>query len=633
MSPLLAGSSSSYIVESADAAAGGDFDWRVRGIGQAGSGAWFTGRVTLPTQLPGKVPSLAVTFTAATRTAEERTVATWGTPAGEVSVYELQCSDDEAINRTRRTGRYLGRMLMEIEAGTNSVRLPGSFSNRTHGKAFRIRAVNGAGAGPWSDTVGFAQSSVPRAPVLALHQQHLQQTELSIGAWGVRGQIWERGTIDYMVDQGAVRVTNYDEPSGLRIWVRRTGQPWGTAIDLGNVWFETSPVTVLNEASGARMVAGGSYQVRAQAYNNRGSSAFSNTQNVTLLAAGTPSAVPGKPIARVNAGGLLFIPQDGPRFRWDMPDLAVPASSWRIAYRNTAADSWTERLIEDAHTFQWDWEGRPNPWAPLQFRVQGINARGAGAWSDIFNWNQNSESRTDTLMRTTGTPWVLPGDASAVVPANRRVQYSWEPNLLFPSYLQRFLFIWPASGTQRWFDRQARIGALLQDVSSGWFTDEEARALAWTDNRQREGPRTYWWCLGWGYQNFYQASGRTRLSETLRTAMLYKLRRYVVPTSAVPGAPTATIVTPRGGGTGGYITVMASADTDAITNWQEITVSGVRTYDDQIIASSSGGSGNSRRVNFRADMPLVTGNTYYWRARAQNVNGLGPYGSGSFVAN
>ena len=385
---------------------GGAFDWRVRGVNSQGAGPWTEGSISLPAALPAKVTPFTLTRATDTNN-RNNTVLSWTKPAGQVDGYQVQY------------------VLFSAQFHRQLFRLPGDLTRWTppylvaQDSLVRIRAFNSAGFGPWSDALAGPQAlnnplRTPAVPALSAQAQYAQADRLPFTCNALHPSVTEDDDADgdsIHNHAGAVNCTNNARSTGLRLQIRQgSAGAWGETVDLGFPWFDYVP-HVFDELTAAT-----AYQVRCQAYNVAGSSAWSAPLSISTAPA-APVAEPSKVTQSFSLpGGLQWFGTDGTLLYWTLPSGSQPVSSWEVRFKEAVPGDWGEPIsVPNPFETRLLLPNRPQPGGSHPWQVRGVNASGNGPWSDEFTFND----------------WIrypLPASMTAAVQPDGRILFEWEPN-------------------------------------------------------------------------------------------------------------------------------------------------------------------------------------------------------------
>ena len=564
---------------------GGTFDYQVRFLSPYGAGGWTTGQAVLASLTPGKPGTPTLTYVG------NRARATWTAASGDVGQYGIQFSDQfpvgssgilRPVSVSLLEFKYPARFVLEVPGTVRDIGLPGYYGNAAHRRnSVRIRAVNTAGAGPWSDPGAFPAPGIPAAaPVLRAQPQYALPTVLSVGSAGFRRNItW--GAADR--NHGAIYWSNAAPGEDLLLEVKLPTQAWSSAetITVSDPWFERISHLIEN-----RMPSTG-YDVRARSRNSAGTSGYSNVVRV-FTAPSAATGVPGKPSTSWIAGGYRVEESNMPLLIWWMPGGQPSADRFELQWQE-APGTWTNLDPATAHQFTHEMGPRPQPGSQHRFQVRGVNSAGAGPWSDSVSFN-------DDMLAST------PGSMTAV-PSATGVRYSWTSNPFRPGDVYRQLAVWRENddnGVYRTNNIPLNIAQRLTGFDAHSFPEAES----------------YW------YGMFFDLFG------TRRGNPFSVMRRFSVPTRSLPGAPTVNVAPSR---TTAVFTITPSRPQDDVRHY-DIDVStdrAILTGAPSSFAASLHTVQSPQTVGL-PPAPLSPGTTYYYRVRAHNRIGDGAWATGQF---
>lgn len=569
---------------------GGDFDWRVRGVNAAGAGPWTTGTISLPPVLPAKVENATVT---------DRGAMTWDAPAGTVDHYEVQGPGSD--NRTAQTIGPSPERSVYIADGSPWAfpywRGASSSDQTATDRCVRVRAVNDAGAGPWSDAVAPPATAAPITPVLSAQAQYAGATRLPVSCEGLPENVLYFHTRDVTFRRhGAVRITNNRRNYGVRLWIRRgTSGSWGSAIDLGIPWFEYIPHAFDS------LTANTQYQVRCQFYNSAGDSAFSAPLSVTTAQAAQTSPPAKITAADALSAGRQWFPANAALLQWRLPSGSAPATSWEVRYKEEVPGDWSDPVVvSDPTQTRLLLPNRPQPGGSHPWQVRGRNAAGAGPWSDEFLFRDYIE-------------FPMPQSMAARRLPNGLIEVSWERNFHYGEVT---------------FDRLWLISAAAQvSTPQSSIVIDESRAEAmrqWvTFNLSSLAPSAG------GELHFAPVFNVAGVGGVSYVAGDY--RSIDIPPAGVPSRPDASS-RDAATSTATIRIVTFSATTPYRLQFVEqfqLEVATSSDFSTGVAFDEEVGRGTGRTQDI-AVTGLVPGTLYYWRVRAWNQNGWSAYDSGTF---
>ena len=333
---------------------GYSYQFRVRGGNGTGEGAWSdafpidgVSDSSAVMTAPGKVPSGAAVPSSGMISIS------WAAPTsgGDVTEYEIQYRFDNS------GGTSYGGWLDISHSSTSRLKTRAFFNGYRH--QFRVRGVNSAGNGAWSDAFPSA-GVIPRDTSAAPGK--VTDVRVSTG----------NGILSVSWDAPSGTVTDYDlfyrvDSSG--------GTSYGGWIDLSHSG-TTRAWSIRNSSINDRR-----YQFRVRANNGAQLGAWSDATPSGGAVPGVVRTIPGK-----VSGGAVAASDGSMTITWDAPTSGSPVDRYVIAYRvdtggGTSYGGWTgitttntsrtlTRTVFNARRYQ--------------YRVHGVNSAGNGAWSDAF---------------------------------------------------------------------------------------------------------------------------------------------------------------------------------------------------------------------------------------------------------
>ena len=204
--------------------------------------------------------------------------------------------------------------------------------------AYRVRAHNAAGNGPWSDTVNAVRLLTPAAPT------------------GVSARM-----------SGSVITVSWTAPDspvvdGYRVQYGVTGGE------------ETSQASVPADATRFHHldpVGDTEYEYRVSAVNSAGASPWSEPARAMRV---IPPETPTSPSAGIDGEDLLF--------SWIQPDSGI-IDLYHVDVRHYGHEDWTRTsMVAPASRHR---HTGPQPGVTYQYRVRTVNAAGASGWTDTVS--------------------------------------------------------------------------------------------------------------------------------------------------------------------------------------------------------------------------------------------------------
>ena len=309
------------------------------GSGHGGAGGDRVGmselRLVAAVTAPGRpaAPSLAA--------GNAKLLVSWAAPGDgglEISSYDVRHSGDGGVNWTTAASAWTQGALEHTVS---------SLDNGT-AYAVQVRAVNAAGAGPWSVSASAAPAPVPdrpAAPSLAAGDAKLEVS------WAAPAN-------------GGSAITSYDVRHS-----RDGGESWTAAV---SAWTQG-----VLEYTVSSLDNGVSYLVQVRAVNANGAGAWSASAQATLI------AVPGRPAAPSLAAGNAKL-----LVSWAAPaDGGSAITSYDVRHSRDGGANWTTARLSPLQVFLLVLLGLPYEIASLDngtvyaVQVRAVNANGAGAWS------------------------------------------------------------------------------------------------------------------------------------------------------------------------------------------------------------------------------------------------------------
>ena len=326
---------------------GTEYEFRVRAVNEAGGGAWSELVNTTP-----RTVADAPTWSSATP-GDARVELSWAAPENQggaaVSSYEVQSRLHD------------GEWTTAVSTSELSLTIPDLMNGS--GYEFRVRAVNAAGAGSWSELIVATPRTVPEAPAI---DAVVPADAAVLVSWSAAGN-------------GGAEVTSFEVQSqtGTAEWTSA-----GTTLDRS--------LTVPG------LVNGSEYEFRVRAVNEAGAGAWSTVASATpRTTAGAPaweSVVPGD--TRVDLSWAAPENQGGAAVSSYEVQSRLDDGEWKDA-GSTRELSLTASNLDNGSEYE--------------FRVRAVNAAGAGAWSTVS---------TATPRTVPGSPEIaetIPGDGTAAL--------------------------------------------------------------------------------------------------------------------------------------------------------------------------------------------------------------------------
>ena len=280
-------------------ALGATYDFRLRAWNLDGAGAWsdVTGRLVAHTP---DAPALASVDAGAAAGLDSGQVrARWQAPAfnggSDLTAHELQWTT------TAPSPQFTPHGTETVAAADTAHTIDNLADGATHW--VRVRALNAAGAGAWSNTRAAVPSTTPGAPAITLTH----------GDKGITAQ-WDPP------DDGGKAVTGYE----LRYRTSDTGTGAGT-------WQTRTRTSTATTAAVTGLVNGQQYDVEVAATNPNGTGNWSNT--ATAVPSTTPDASTN--VALTPGAGRITV-------SWDAPvgDGGNTITGYELRYRTSSAGQW-----------------------------------------------------------------------------------------------------------------------------------------------------------------------------------------------------------------------------------------------------------------------------------------------------
>ncbi len=353
------------------------YDLQVRAVNEAGDGRWSGSISGTPQTIPAAPTIDSVT------PGDEALAIAWSAPAdtggSTVEGYDARyirsdAADKADANWSERDGIWTsGALEFALSSLTNGVRYD-----------VQLRAVTGAGNGPWSATASATPQTAPDAPTINL---------ITVGD-GALAVSWSAPT-----DNGGSSITSYDARYIRSDMADKADDSW---TERDGIW--TSGVLRYTVDS---LTNGVGYDVQVRAVNVAGEGPWSAT------ASATPQTVTDAPTID------LITPGDGAlAVSWSAPsDTGGSAiTSYDVRYIRSDAldkadDSWTARDgIWTSGPLSYDLDGLTNG-VGFDVQVRAVNDAGDGPWS---------ATATDTPRTTPGAPTI-----DVISPGNYALSITW----------------------------------------------------------------------------------------------------------------------------------------------------------------------------------------------------------------
>jgi len=346
---------------------GRTYTFQIRAFNAQGAGAW-----SAPVPATPRTTAAAPVLAAAVP-GDRSLQLSWSTPydgGGAITSYDVSTVD--------------GTIIKSVPA-TDATTSLGSLLNGTEYQV-RVRAVNAAGAGAWSNTVAGTPRTTPSVPTAVAATPG---NGMATVTWGVPSSNGGSSITAYELD--VVGSIQFQQPAST-------------------TWF-TFP----------RLTNGLEYSFRVRAVNAAGPGPWSSVVAVT------PRTVPTEPLS------LTASPGDGSAIlEWALPSwnggaaisvydvqYSSDGQTWQDAPQTTATSSTVTGLTNGT---------------PYSFRVRAANAAGNGAWS----------TRAQT------TPHTVPAapNISSVVPGDGTLDVAWDEPSAGGSPITSYLVQYAASSGQ-----------------------------------------------------------------------------------------------------------------------------------------------------------------------------------------
>ena len=353
------------------------YDLQIRAVNIAGDGRWSVTISAAPQTIPA-----APTIASLTPGDETLTIA-WSAPAdtggSTVEGYDARyirsdAADKADANWTEQDGIWTSGALEYALSGlTNGVRYD-----------VQLRAVTGAGNGPWSAPTSATPQTAPDAPTINL---------ITVGD-GALAVSWSAPS-----DTGGTAITSYDARYIRSDAADKADDSW---TERDGIW--TSGVLRYTVDS---LTNGVGYDLQVRAVNRAGDGSWSAT------ATATPQTVTDAPTID------LITPGDGTlAVSWSAPseDGGSAITSYEVRYIRSDAldkadDSWTVRDgIWTSGDLEYTLSGLTNG-VGYDVQLRAVNDAGDGPWSAIA---------TDTPRTTPGAPTI-----DVITPGNYALSITW----------------------------------------------------------------------------------------------------------------------------------------------------------------------------------------------------------------
>ena len=324
-----------------------EYDVQVRAVNGEGDGAW-SATSTARAGPPGK-PAIGAVESGDSRLTVRWSAPTWG---GAATSYDLRYRSSGATDWTETTGVW------------SSGALEYAITSLANGTAYEVevRAVNGAGNGPWSDTATGTPATVAGKPAITAVTPLDAALKLE----------WTAPASD-----GGSTITRYD------IDYRKVGDVgW---VTVGYDWQPGKALTTMIDG----LTNGDAYQVRIRARNGQGDGPWSDTESGTPSK--SPPDAPGQPVIAAGDERLTV--------SWSEPDYdgGEAITAYDVRYRESGASTWT--VVDDAWqtgggNLEYDISNLTNGTA-YDVQVRAVNSLGDGAWSATASGTPEEDTSPD----------------------------------------------------------------------------------------------------------------------------------------------------------------------------------------------------------------------------------------------
>ena len=291
----------------------------VRAHNEAGDGPW-TDEIEIMRRLAPSAPTGVVVSVG-----QADIVLSWGAP--EVGIPDLYRVGYGVDGRT----------------ATATEELPATQTSFTHSDnaqgvtyAYRVRAVNGVGQSPWSETITATRTLAPPAPTSLA-------TEVSGAAITVTWDAPGHGIVD-----------GYDVQYGV-----------AGADDTETASLDMTAFTHLDAAGDTR------YEYRVRSVNSVGNSDWAGpVEAMWVVPPGTPTGV----TAAIDGDDILV--------GWNRPDSTF-VDGYHVDTREVGIERWTRANVPSGQTSHRQVD--PTPGTSYEYRIRAVNAGGISQWTETVS--------------------------------------------------------------------------------------------------------------------------------------------------------------------------------------------------------------------------------------------------------